>query len=153
MPAVPIGCPSALCAFEANRPTPVAGVAVSRSILADILVLIARSRVRARCPKKEIAAGRFVDRPGRSASRGARARWRPEHVGLELAVHRVGPISAGGVGRAASRERSCRGSAGGRTEWLAILADLKAAGSYERFGGVPGLRRTPPARPGVTKTM
>jgi len=35
----------------------------------------------------------------------------------------------------------------------AILADLKAAGSYERFGGVPGLRRTPPARPGVTKTM
>jgi hypothetical protein len=42
----------------------VAGVAVSRSILADILVLIARSRVPARCPKKEIAAGRFVDRPG-----------------------------------------------------------------------------------------
>lgn len=38
-------------------------------------------------------------------------------------------------------------------ERLAILADLKAAGSYDRFGGVPGLPRTPPARPGATKTV
>ena len=37
-------------------------------------------------------------------------------------------------------------------ERLVILADLKAAGSYE-LRRVPGLRRTPPARPGATKTM
>jgi hypothetical protein len=83
----------------------VAGVAVSRSILADILVLIARSWVPARCPKKEIAAGRIVDRSGQYP-------------------------------RAASAERFSRTQlpwlSGRATERLAILADLKAAGSYEQ---------------------
>ena len=103
-----------------------AGVAVSRSILADILVLIARSWVPARCPKKEIAAGDlWIDRAN------IRGRRRPSRF---------------------SRTQ-LPWLSGRATERLAILADLKAAGSYERFGGVPGLRRTPPARPGATKTM
>ena len=58
--APPIGRPSAPCALEANRPTPANR---GRSVgVADILVLIARLRVPpARSPKKEIAAGPFVN--------------------------------------------------------------------------------------------
>jgi hypothetical protein len=58
----------------------------------------------------------------------------PSAPGLELAVHRAGPISAGGVGRAATRAPSCRGSAGRR----------RAAGDPrrpERSGLLRALRR------------
>ena len=82
-----------------------AGVAVSRSILADILVLIARSWVPARCPKKEIAAGDlWIDRAN------IRGRRRPSRF---------------------SRTQ-LPWLSGRATERLAILADLKAAGSYEQ---------------------
>jgi len=103
--------------------------------------------------KRKSPRGDFVDRPGPI---GVAWHSRPVAPRARLDLNLLF-IEPGQYPRAASAEPLLAHPAAvaqrAGAERLAILADLNAAGSYERFGGVPGLPRTPPARPGATKTM